>query len=127
MRASLPSIGQRFAGPAVIIASAALATVPIWYRGNTCGHDFDFHLVSWLDALHSWRDGLPFPHWAPSPNFGSGEPRFVFYPPLTWMLGAALGVFLPWNVVPIAIIVLLLALTGLATRFVAHSPTWLYA
>ena len=47
--------------------------------------------------LASWRHGLLYPHWTASANFGAGEPRFVFYPPLTWMLGAALGIVLPWK------------------------------
>ena len=49
-----------------------------------------------------------YPHWAPSPNYGAGEPRFVFYPPLTWMLGAALASFLPWDLAPIALTFLIL-------------------
>jgi hypothetical protein len=89
-------------------------------RGNSCGHDFDFHLVSWLDAQSAWRQGLFYPHWASSPNYGAGEPRFVFYPPLTWMLGAAFGLILPWKGVQLAIICSFLALTGLATRALAR-------
>ncbi len=110
----------RVAGVVVILASALLATAPQWVRGSSCGHDFDFHLVSWFDALHSWRAGVLYPHWTPSPNYGAGEPRFVFYPPLTWMLGAALGATLPWRMVPGTMIFLLLAMTGLATRALAR-------
>jgi 6-pyruvoyl-tetrahydropterin synthase related domain len=108
------------AGPAVILLCAALATAPQLARGVSCGHDFDFHLVSWLDALHSWRVGILYPHWTPSPNYGAGEPRFIFYPPLTWMLGAILGLLLPWRFVPQAMIFLLLAGTGFGTRALAR-------
>jgi hypothetical protein len=97
-----------------------VAVAPQLLRGNSCGHDFDFHLVSWLDCLNSWRQGILYPHWAQSANFGAGEPRFVFYSPLTWMLGAALGFVLPWQFVPVALTFLLLAGTGLATRALAR-------
>lgn len=110
----------QFTGPAIIVLAAFIAITPQLIRGNSCGHDFDFHLVSWIDALHSWRQGIPYPHWAPSPNYGAGSPRFVFYPPLTWMLGAALGAVLPWTLVPIALTWILLAATGLATRALAR-------
>jgi hypothetical protein len=110
---------NRFAGPALILFAAFVAIVPQLIRGNSCGHDFDVHLVSWLDCLNAWRHGIPYPHWTPSPNYGAGEPRFVFYPPLTWMLGAALGAFLPWNLAPIVLTFLILAATGLATRALA--------
>jgi hypothetical protein len=110
---------NRFAGPALILFAAAVAIVPQLIRGNSCGHDFDVHLVSWLDCLNAWRHGIPYPHWTPSPNYGAGEPRFVFYPPLTWMLGAALGAVLPWNLAPIVLTFFILAATGLATRALA--------
>ncbi len=84
-------------GPAIICFAAFIAITPDLIRGNSCGHDFDFHLASWLDAQAAWRQGLFYPRWAPSPNYGAGEPRFVFYPPLTWMLGAALGSVFPWK------------------------------
>jgi hypothetical protein len=111
---------RAWAGTAFILLSAALAIAPQFVRGNSCGHDFDFHLVSWLDALGNWRHGLLYPHWTASANFGAGEPRFMFYPPLTWMLGAAMGIVLPWKVVPIALTFLLLAATGMATRALAR-------
>jgi hypothetical protein len=114
------SVLRRWVGPAVILLAAALAVAPQLVHGSSCGHDFDFHLVSWLDAQQGWRWGIPYPHWTSSANYGAGEPRFVFYPPLTWMLGAAMGLVMPWQLVPIAITFLLLAGTGLATRALAR-------
>jgi hypothetical protein len=113
-------MGRRMAGPAIILLCAALATAPELARGVSCGHDFDFHLVSWLDALHSWRVGILYPHWTPSPNYGAGEPRFMFYPPLTWMLGTILGLLLPWRFVPQAMTFILLSATGFGTRALAR-------
>ena len=106
-------------GPAVILLAGAVAMIPELIRGSSCGHDFNVHLVSWFDCLNAWRHGIPYPHWAPSANYGAGEPRFVFYPPLTWMLGAALGAILPWNLAPIALTFIIFAATGLATRALA--------
>jgi len=103
----------------VILLAAALAIAPQLIRGNSCGHDFNVHLVSWLDCVNAWKHGIPYPHWTLSPNYGAGEPRFVFYPPLTWMLGALLGTIFPWSFAPIAMTFLTLAGTGLATRALA--------
>jgi hypothetical protein len=111
---------RSFAGPAILLMAAAVAVVPLVVRGPSCGDDFAFHVSSWLEAQNAWRHGIPYPHWANGPNFGAGEPRFVFYPPLIWMLGAALGLILPWSAVPVAITFLLLAATGLATRRLAQ-------
>jgi hypothetical protein len=110
----------RSIGIGVLLLAGLIATLPQILQGNSCGHDFDFHLVSWLDAQRSWREGIVYPHWSPSANFGAGEPRFVFYPPLSWMLGALLGLLMPWKTVPIAITFLCLAGTGLATRALAR-------
>src|SRR5580658_6452255 len=111
---------ERFAGPVVILFAAFVAIVPELFRGASCGHDFDVHLVSWFDCLNAWRHGIVYPHWTPSSNYGAGEPRFVFYPPFTWMLGAALAAILPWSAVPIALTWLIFAATGLATRALAR-------
>jgi len=119
IRAGAPPRLRHYAGPSIVFLAAFVAIVPQLIRGNSCGHDFDVHLVSWLDCVNAWRHGIPYPHWAPSPNYGAGEPRFVFYPPLTWMLGAVLGLVLPWHLAPIALTFLTLAATGLATRALA--------
>jgi hypothetical protein len=111
---------HRLFGPAILLVVAMIAAAPVRLHGPFCGDDFQFHAISWLDAQHSWRQGIVYPHWAPSPNYGAGEPRFLFYPPLTWMLGAALGLVLPWGWVPVTLAFLLLAATGLATRKLAR-------
>ena len=116
----IEKIPQRLLGPAVVLIAAGVATAPLLINGFSCGHDFDFHLVSWMDALNAWRHGVFYPHWTASANFNAGEPRFVFYPPLTWMLGAALGAIFGWQLAPILLTFLLLAATGLAVRALAR-------
>src|SRR5579863_6589774 len=111
---------SKILGPAIICLAAFIATSPDLIHKTSCGHDYDFHLASWLDTVASWHHGVFYPHWAPSANYGAGEPRFVFYPPLTWMLGAAFGFILPWKGVELAITFTFLAATGLATRMLAR-------
>jgi hypothetical protein len=111
---------RSLAGPTIVVLAAVVAVTPQLVRGSSCGHDFDFHLVSWLDCMNSWKHGILYPHWTPNANLGAGEPRFVFYSPLTWMLAPALALVLPWQSVPIALTFLLLAGTGLATRALAR-------
>jgi hypothetical protein len=103
-------------GSAIIVLAAMVAVGPQIITGPTCNGDFYFHFVSWADAQRSMLQGILYPRWANSPNFGFGEPRFVFYPPLTWMAGALMGTVLSWKHVSIAFSFLLLAVTGLATR-----------
>ena len=83
-----------------LLATALAATSLLLVRGPSCGHDFDFHFVSWLEVARAWHGGLFYPHWAESANFGAGEPRFIFYPPASWMLGAALGSIAGWHATP---------------------------
>ena len=53
----------------------------------------------------------------------AGEPRFVFYPPFSWMLGAILGVILPWAAAPIAFTLIVLTGCGFSMNKLARK--WL--
>lgn len=100
---------------------AALAVVaPFAVRGVACGHDLTFHMNSWLEVAQQWRAGVLYPRWAANANYGSGEPRFLFYPPLSWMLGGALGSFIPWLFVPVAFDGCAVFLAGLAMHRMAR-------
>ena len=99
----------------LLIAILATAVVtPMLFLGNASGHDISFHLASWLDVAGQWREGVAFPRWAQWANWGFGEPRFIFYPPASWLFGAALGSVLPWRMVPGTYIWLVLLLSGFA-------------
>ena len=91
--------------------------------GYSCGHDFDFHVLNWMEVAAQWHQGILYPHWAASPAYGAGEPRFVFYPPLSWMLGALLGIVLPWNATPAAYTFIVMLGCGLSMNRLARQWT----
>jgi hypothetical protein len=83
----------------VIGATAFCALLPWFWYGTPSGHDFEFHLNSWIEVLGQWKEGVLYPHWSALAHFGYGEARFIFYPPASWTVGALLGAILPWKVV----------------------------
>ena len=104
----------------LILLAALIASAPRIMRGISCGHDFDFHLISWMEVERSWHQHILYPHWAESPNWGTGEPRFVFYPPISWMFGGLLGYLMNWYWVPAAYTFLCFAGAGITTRALAR-------
>lgn len=108
----------------VVLASAFVT--PMLFLGNASGHDFEPHLASWVEVASQWRAGYWFPRWADGANYGYGEPRFIFYPPASWVFGAALGSVLPWRMVPGAFVWLTVILASFSMWFFARewlSPT----
>jgi len=103
--------------------AALLAVLPLILGGTSCGHDFPFHVGNWMEAQHQWSQGILLPRWDFAAAWNAGEPRFLFYPPLTWMLGAALGSVLPWSAVPIVFTWIALALSGFTLYRLARAYT----
>ena len=110
--------------PLLAICAAALAIeIPFLFFGTPSGHDVEFHLYSWLDVLAQWKHGIVYPRWAAMAHFGYGEPRFVFYPPASWMLGALLAAIVPWKLASSVYIWMALVASG-ASMF-ALARKWL--
>ncbi len=102
-----------FWAPFLALATAAfLVEIPFFFLGTPSGHDVEFHLYSWLEVLTQWKQGVWLPRWAAMAHFGYGEPRFIFYPPASWTLGAVLSAIVPWRLASPVYIWLVLALAG---------------
>lgn len=107
-----------------IAIAAFLVEIPFFFWGLPIGHDIDFHLYSWLEVLSQWKEGEFYPRWAALANYAYGEPRFIFYPPTSWIIGAALSEFFSWSLVPCIYIWLALVVAGMSMFLLAYQ--WFY-
>ncbi len=107
----------------IVPAGALLAVLPLIVQGSSCGHDYGFHVLNWLEVSTQWKQGLLLPHWEFTAAWNSGEPRFVFYPPLSWVIGALLGFVLPWVAAPATFIWLALTACGFTMYRLAREWT----
>ena len=105
----------------MVVSFAVVA--PFSFLGIPSGHDFEFHMNSWMEVHQQWQQRIFYPRWADLAHSGYGEARFIFYPPASWMLGAALGTVLPWQLIPGTYIWIVLTLSGLSMFWLARS--WL--
>jgi len=116
----------------LIPLAALIAVAPLALGGPSCGRDFSFHLQSWIDAAAQLRHGTLYPRWTFAAAYNSGEPRFTFYPPLSWELGGLLTLLLPFPAVPAVFSWMVLTLAGftmhrLARMFASPSAALLAA
>jgi 6-pyruvoyl-tetrahydropterin synthase-like protein/uncharacterized protein DUF6077 len=102
------------------MATAFAVVVPFFFWGNPSGHDFEFHLFSWMEVLGQSKQGIIYPHWASLAHWGYGEARFLFYPPASWTLGALIGSVFPWKMVPGIYIWIALSASGFSMFLLAR-------
>ena len=125
---SMPSRSSQSVTPSalsllIFVITGFAVVAPFLVLGIPSGHDFEFHMNSWMEVHQQWQQGILYPRWADLAHSGYGEARFLFYPPASWTLGAALGAILPWKLVPGAYIWIVLTLSGFSMFWLAQG--WL--
>ncbi len=102
------------------MGTAFAVVLPFFFLGNASGHDFEFHVLSWMEVVRQWKQGILYPRWAAFAHWTYGEARFLFYPPASWNLGGILGVLLPWKFVPGAYVWVALTASGCSMFLLAR-------
>jgi hypothetical protein len=108
------------AAAALAAGAATLVVLPLVLLGNVSGHDVEFHLPNWIDVARHWREGVFYPHWSGGGHFGFGDPRYIIYPPFSWLIGGALATLLPGVMLPGVYVWIAVALTALTVYRLAR-------
>jgi hypothetical protein len=104
----------------VLAVTAFAVEIPFFFLGTPSGHDVEFHLYSWLEVVAQWKQCIFLPRWAGLAHFAYGEPRFIFYPPASWTLGALLTSIFPWTIASCVYIWIALVAAGVSMFFLAR-------
>jgi hypothetical protein len=104
----------------IIVVAAFSLVAPFFFLGNPSGHDFEFHLNSWMEVSHQWQLAILYPRWAEFAHYCYGEARFLFYPPFSWTLGASLGSLFPWKASAGAYVFLAVVFSGASMFLLAR-------
>ena len=73
-----------------------------------------------MEVVHQWKQGIVLPRWATFAHWTYGEARFLFYPPISWNVGALLGTFLPWTATAGVYVWLVLSGSGISMFLLAR-------
>jgi hypothetical protein len=89
-----PSAAPRLArrdAPAlvIIIIAATLLMMPVFIKGFPAAFDSVRHYRWTSQFIDALGDGAFFPRWLPTANNAQGSPAALYYPPLTFYVGAA--------------------------------------
>ncbi len=110
-----PAVSEAYPSSHVLLLFMALGLGilgPFFYFGNPPGQDFHTQLSTWMEVARQWEEGTFYPRWSAQANYGFGNLRFIFYPPVSWMLGAGLSLVFPWKWVPGVFVWLAVTLAG---------------
>jgi uncharacterized membrane protein len=80
---------------AVLAFIALLMVLPFVIWGYPQPPDAGFYASLWLETAHQWHHEIIWPQWASMANFGWGDPRLAFYPPLSQIIGGLICSLLP--------------------------------
>ena len=104
----------------LLLSVAALIPLSCGMIFGFYGVDTNYHLGSWVDLARDWKSGVLLPGWAANANYGLGDIRFLFYPPVSLLLGGWLYLLLPHRLVMGALFALTFIGSGFAMRKLAR-------
>ena len=103
----------------VFLPVLALLPLLFYSLAGYGGDDYRFHITSWIELHNAWSAHEWTLGWSQWSQYGFGEPRFCFYPPISLLIGSALTFLMPLRLVPATVVWLAVSLGGLTMYMVA--------